>query len=261
MTLSVIIPAYNEAKRLPATLARAGAWLDAHHPEDFEILVVDDGSRDGTAAVVREWMTDNPRVRLCTQAINRGKGAAVRRGMLEARGDVRLFMDADHSTHIRNVQKVFAAMRGGADIVIASRQHPDSEITVSQSWARKSMGKTFNLLVRAFVSLPFSDTQCGFKAFTGASAAAVFARQKVAGFSSDVEALYLGKRLGFRVAEIPVEWLNDDSSTVRLPRDAFRMFADLVRIRRLHQDLNAAASYHSHHGRIDGPPGCLVSLD
>ena len=155
MRLSVIVPAFNEATRLPATLEAACAWLDTHVAGDYELLVVDDGSTDATADVVRAWTEKKPHIRLIEQPQNRGKGAAVRRGMLEAVGDVRLFMDADHSTHVGEVEKVFAALQDDADVVIASRRHPESDIEVHQSWLREHMGQGFNLIMRSIVgSIP-----------------------------------------------------------------------------------------------------------
>ncbi|MDX8402672.1 MAG: glycosyltransferase family 2 protein [Mariprofundaceae bacterium] len=237
MRLSVVIPAYNEADRLPRTLTDALAWLDAHLADDFEVIVVDDGSTDATASRVQA--VSHPALRLLRQPENRGKGAAVRRGMLEASGDVRLFMDADHSTHIREVTRAFAALDAGADIAIASRQHPDSEIPVRQSWLRERMGKGFNLLMRMTVGIDLPDTQCGFKAFTAEAAERIFPLLRIEGFGFDVEALHLAMRLGFRVAEFPVRWVNDAQSKVRMLSDPARMFAELVRIRRMHRRIEA----------------------
>ena len=237
MRLSVVIPAFNEAERLPSTLKEAGAWLDAHLAGDYELVVVDDGSTDDTAEVVREWMEKNPHIRLLVQPHNRGKGAAVRRGMLEAQGDTRLFMDADHSTHVNEVEKVFAAMDGGADVVIASRQHPDSDIEVHQSWLREHMGQGFNLIMRSIVGLPMKDTQCGFKAFSAGAARRIFGEARLDGFSFDVELIYLAHHLGYAIAEIPVRWINEPNSKVRMLADPARMFADVMRIRAMHRKI------------------------
>jgi dolichyl-phosphate beta-glucosyltransferase len=234
MRLSVVIPAFNEAARLPATLEQASAWLDAHLPDDYELLVVDDGSTDATADVVRQWQAKSPRVHLVSQQPNQGKGAAVRRGMLEATGDIRLFMDADHSTHVREVEKVFDAMAKGADVVIASRQHPESDIEVHQSWLREHMGKGFNLIMRSIVGLSMDDTQCGFKAFTADAARHIFNAAKLDGFSFDVEAIYLAIAFDYAIAEIPVRWVNEPNSKVRMLADPARMFADVIRIRAMH---------------------------
>jgi len=235
MKLSVIIPAFNEEDRLPATLAEAHAWLTANIRDAFEILVVDDGSSDGTVGLVRAIISDMPEIKLLQQPENRGKGAAVRRGMLEAKGEMRLFMDADHATHVSEAARALAAIAAGADVVAASRQHPDSDIARHQSWLREHMGQSFNLLMRIMVGLDMQDTQCGFKAFTAAAAAAIFSRQKLEGFSFDVEVLFLAKALGFTIAEIPVRWVNEPNSKVRMLLDPLRMFVDLMRIRRLHR--------------------------
>ncbi len=235
MRLSVIIPAYNEAERLPRTLRDAHAWLIEHLHADFEILVADDGSTDATCEKVRELLPHLPHCRLLPGERNQGKGAAVRRGMQSAKGAVRLFMDADHSTHIREIRKVFPAMERGADVVIASRQHPESDIARHQSWLREHMGMTFNLLMRGIVDLRFPDTQCGFKAFTTAAAEAIFSRARLDGFSFDVELLYLAQRMHMEIVEIPVQWINQENSRVRMLTDPARMFLDILRIRRLHR--------------------------
>jgi len=237
LRLSIIIPAYNEAERLPATLEEAYAWLTEHFTDDFEIIVVDDGSSDATVEKTNAMLTTHPHLRLLVQPENRGKGAAVRRGMLEANGEVRIFMDADHSTHVRETEKVMSAIEAGAEVVIASRQHPDSDISVSQSWLREHMGKSFNFIMRSIVGLQMQDTQCGFKAFTAKAADAIFARQKLDGFSFDVELLFLASKLGFKTWEIPVEWINEPNSRVRMLADPALMFADVLRIRRMHRDL------------------------
>jgi dolichyl-phosphate beta-glucosyltransferase len=237
MKLSVIIPAYNEAERLPSTLEEVYSWLTEQLADSFEIIVVDDGSSDETVAKTRAMIASHPHLKILVQPQNRGKGAAVKRGMLEAGGDIRLFMDADHSTHIREAEKVLTAMERGSEVVIASRQHPESDISVSQSWLREHMGKSFNFIMRSIVGLKMEDTQCGFKAFTATAAEDIFSRQKLEGFSFDVELLFLASKLGYRIAEIPVEWINEPNSRVRMIADPLLMFADVVRIRRLHKEL------------------------
>jgi len=234
MKLSIIIPAFNEQDRLPATLQNAHAWLCAHGGESFEILVVDDGSTDATCDEVLVMQEAMPELKLLRQPENRGKGAAVRRGMLEAVGEVRVFLDADHSTHVSEVDKVWPAMAAGADVVAASRQHPDSDISQHQSWLREHMGQSFNLLMRSMVGLDMQDTQCGFKAFSAKAAQAIFSLQKLEGFSFDVEILFLAHKLGFNTVEIPVRWVNEPNSKVRMLLDPMKMFIDLLRIRRMH---------------------------
>jgi len=237
MKLSVIIPAYNEAERLPKTLHEAYAWLTEHFPHDFEIIVVDDGSNDHTCDEVQHLIQDMPELQLIQQNKNQGKGAAVRRGMLAGKGDVHLFMDADHSTHVREVEKVFQVLKEQpyVDVVIASRQHPDSDISEHQSWLREHMGKTFNLLMRLSTGIDMPDTQCGFKAMRKQASHAVFTQQKLDGFSFDVEMLFLAQRLAYNIAEIPVQWINEPNSKVRMLIDPLKMFADILRIRSLHR--------------------------
>ncbi|MDQ6992857.1 MAG: glycosyltransferase family 2 protein [Mariprofundus sp.] len=235
MKLSVIIPAYNEADRLPKTLQEAHEWLTQSLGETFEILVVDDGSSDATSESVSVLMASMPELRLLQQPENRGKGAAVRRGMLEAEGEILLFMDADHATHVCEVKKALPLLANGIDVVLASRQHPDSDIAEHQSWLREHMGQSFNLLMKLMVGLDMQDSQCGFKVFTTAAAQSIFSRQKLNGFSFDVEVLFLAKELDFSMAEIPVRWVNEPNSKVRMLLDPLAMFVDLLRIRRLHR--------------------------
>jgi len=237
MKLSVIIPAYNEVERLPSTLHDAHAWLDKHLNDDFEILVVDDGSSDDTCESVRQLMSSMPELSLIEQPQNKGKGAAVRRGMLAAKGDIHVFMDADHSTHIREIEGVFASLETHpeCEVVIASRQHPDSDISEHQSWLREHMGKSFNLLMRLATGIDMPDTQCGFKAFTAKASQQIFSAQKLDGFSFDVEVLFLAAHMRYQVSEIPVEWVNEPNSKVRMLIDPLKMFIDILKIRRLHR--------------------------
>jgi len=237
MKLSVIIPAYNEAKRLPKTLHEAYDWLQTHLKNDFEMIVVDDGSRDSTCDEVIKLQAKIPELMLIQQQQNQGKGAAVRRGMLAAQGDIHLFMDADHSTHIQEVEKIFQVLQASpdTDVVIASRQHPDSDISQHQSWLREHMGKTFNFLMRISTGIDMPDTQCGFKAMRKRASHAIFKKQKLDGFSFDVEMLFLAQRMQYQIAEIPVRWINEPNSKVRMLIDPLKMFIDILRIRKLHR--------------------------
>lgn len=229
--LSVIVPAFNEARRLGATLERVLAYLEgAGRPG--ELIVVDDGSRDGTAAVAEQSRgPGRVPVRVLRSEQNHGKGWAVRRGMLAAEGDVRLMCDADLSTPIEEVERLEAWLGRGYEVAIASRALPDSDVRVHQAWWREAMGKTFNVLVRLLALRGFLDTQCGFKAFRAGAARAIFARTTLDGFSFDVEALLVARRLGYRIREVPVSWLNSPESKVHPIRDAAHMLADLVRLR------------------------------
>lgn len=231
--LSIIIPAYNEEKRLPRALERIGDYLARVRldSEKAEILVVDDGSTDATARVAEDWKRLFPSLRLLSNGTNRGKGYSVRRGMLEARGQIALFTDADLSSPIEESEKLFAALAAGNDVAIGSRALDRSLIEIHQSRFRELAGIFFNLLVRAFTGLSFHDTQCGFKAFRRERARIVFDQQRIERFGFDPEILFLAKRHGLRCAEIPVRWAHDPLTKVHILVDALRMFADLFRIR------------------------------
>jgi dolichyl-phosphate beta-glucosyltransferase len=225
--LSVVFPAYNEAARLPRTLSRVRAWLDGQGT-DYELLVVDDGSRDDTVA--RAQAEGGERLVVLSNERNRGKGYSVRRGMLAARGRRRLMSDADLSTPIEELPRLWARMDEGYDVVIASRALPLSRIEVHQGAFRENMGRAFNLLVRMAVLPGLRDTQCGFKLFSAAAAEAAFSRTHLDGFAFDVEALFIARQQGFRVAELPVVWRNDAATRVGWWKGLLA-FTDLLRIR------------------------------
>lgn len=230
--ISVIIPAYNEERRLGPTLARIGDYFagQGKTPASLEILVVDDGSTDGTARAVRDSMRAMPALRLLSNRKNRGKGYSVRRGILEARGCLALFTDADLSSPIEESEKLLAALRGGSDIAIGSRALDRSMISVHQSRSRELAGILFNRLVRLLTGLPFQDTQCGFKAFARERCRIIFEQQRIKGFGFDPEILYLARRHGLRTVEIPVRWAHDPASKVHMFRDSLRMLAGLAYI-------------------------------
>lgn len=226
--VTVVIPAFNEMRRLPPSLDAIIPWLDAN-AASWEILVCDDGSTDGSPEALAARY---PRVRFVPAPRNMGKGAAVRRGMLLARGGLVLFTDADLSTPIEELGPMREAIRAkGYDVAIASRDLPDSRLEVRQPWWRELSGKTFNLLVRIVSGLPYADTQCGFKLFSRDAARAIFLRARNDRFAFDVEALLVADLLGLRVLEVPVRWVDVEGSKVRLARDAPRMMADIVRFR------------------------------
>lgn len=226
--LSVVVPAYNEALRLPATLARVRGHLAARGLR-HEIVVVDDGSSDGTADVAR---AAGEAVRVLRHEPNRGKGYAVRRGMLAATGERRLMTDADLSTPIDELGRLEAEIDRGVDVAIGSRAVAGARIEVRQPAYREATGRLFNVLVQALLLPGLADTQCGFKLFTGAAAETAFRACRLDGFSFDVEALYVARRRGLRIAEVPVVWRNDTATRVGLAGGG-AAFADLLRIRYL----------------------------
>jgi dolichyl-phosphate beta-glucosyltransferase len=228
--LSVVVPAYDEEERIGPSLAAIGSYLGSK-PFSSEVIVVDDGSGDRTAEVARDILRSVPRGRIMSREENVGKGHSVREGVLAAAGEVILFSDADLSTPITELDKFLPRLERGDDVVIGSRALADSVIEVRQSRPRETMGKAFNLLVRMLVLRGFRDTQCGFKAFRRAAAMDLFSRLRTTGFAFDVEILMLARRLGYRVAEVPVVWRNSPSSRVRLVRSSWRMLRELLKIR------------------------------
>ena len=226
-SLSIVIPAYNEEKRLPATLDRVLEWLDRQRLEFRELIVVDDGSSDGTAALAESCSG----VRVLRNPGNRGKGYAVRHGMLEARGEWVLYSDADLSAPIEDTDILYrAATESSAQIAVGSRALDRSLVSVHQSSFREWSGRAFNVIMRAVTGLRFRDTQCGFKLYRHDAAQVVFSRQRLDGFSFDVEDLYLAKKAGLKAIEVPVHWANVQGTKVSMGQ-GMKSFADLVRIR------------------------------
>jgi glycosyltransferase involved in cell wall biosynthesis len=231
LDLSVIIPAYNEEARLPRTLDCIFTYLQAH-PYRAEIIVVDDGSSDQTSEIVSAGAQKYPGLRLVSNGENRGKGYSVRHGMLEARGEIALFTDADLSTPIEEAGKLLAALRGeGCDAAIGSRAVDRSLIEIHQPAIREQAGIFFNRMVRWIMGIEFSDTQCGFKAFRMPQSRIIFEQQRVERFGFDPEILFLAARHGLRVAEVPVRWSHDSASKVNVAADGIRMFLELLLIR------------------------------
>ena len=231
LDLSIVIPAYNEEQRLPKTLDSIFSYVKSR-PYLVEIIVVDDGSSDQTAEVVITCRQKYPELRLLSNTQNRGKGFSVRHGMLEARGEIALFSDADLSTPIEEADKLLAAVReNGYDAAIGSRAIDRSLIEVHQSLIREQAGILFNRLVRWLMGIEFSDTQCGFKAFRRQRTRIIFEQQRIERFGFDPEILFLAKRNGLRVAEVPVRWSHDAGTKVNVASDGIRMFLDLLLIR------------------------------
>lgn len=231
--LSIVIPAYDEAKRLPNTLKRIQEFLNPNQIP-YEIIVVDDGSRDNTLEVAKAALEHTPHL-LLSYGENRGKGYCVRKGMLAASGKYILFTDADLSTPIEEIDRMIPYLEKGYDLVIGSRALPDGEVRRDMLWYREIMGRTYNLLGQMLLFPGISDSQCGFKCFKQDVACDLFSRQKLNDFSFDGEILYLARKCGYRIKELAVNWYQDPTSRVKLVQDSVRMFLDLVKIRHLHR--------------------------
>lgn len=225
-SLSVIIPAYNEEARLPDALDGVTAYLDAHYP-DAELIIANDGSADATEFIAREFAEKSPRVRLLSLP-HRGKGHAVKRGMLEAKGEVRLFMDVDLAVPVETIAPFVEATQN-ADVVIGSRSMAGAERS-GEPLSRRIGGRVVGRATRLILGLSVSDTQCGFKAFRAEAAERLFGAQRVDGFAFDAEVLYLARRWGMRVVEMPVTWRYGEMSTVRLYHGVETLW-EIVRVR------------------------------
>jgi dolichyl-phosphate beta-glucosyltransferase len=227
---SIIIPAYNESRRIVPTLNKVLTYL-AEQGWDAELIVVNDGSRDDTAEVVRRFVEKNLMMRMVENPGNRGKGYSVRNGMLNARGDVVLFSDADLSSPIQEAGKLFEAIANGADVAIGSRWMNAELQTERQPLYRQLFGRLFNVMLRVVLGLKYKDTQCGFKAFTAAAARAIFPLQTIARWSFDPELIFLAQKQGLKVVEVPVRWAHDEKTTISPLRDGTRMFFEVLKIR------------------------------
>lgn len=250
MSVSVIIPAYNEEQRLPVTLGETADYF-AKRGEPFEILVVDDGSRDATAQLVDEFARSYAHpaclgVKCLSYGGNRGKGYAVRFGMLRAQGEWRLFCDADLATPVEEYEIILAEMRDReASIGIGSRPLRESNLIVHQPWYREWLGRGFNKAVQLFGVPGISDTQCGFKIFSAQAAEDIFSRCRLDGFAFDCEALFIARRLGYKIAEVPIRWSHKAGSKVSMLRDGSRMLRDLLTIRWRHHGLKPGLVPHA----------------
>ena len=227
---SIVIPAYNESARIPATLEsvvgciRANGW-------DAEVIVVNDGSSDRTAEVVRAFAANAPEVRLLENPGNRGKGYCVRSGLLQALGQVVMFTDSDLSAPIEEAERLFAAIAEGADIAIGSRWLESGRQTHRQPLYRQFFGRCFNAVTRMVMGLHFADTQCGFKAFTRAAAQTVFQLQTIERWGFDPEILFIALKRGYRVVEVPVSWSHDERTRMSYLKDGLQMLEEIVQIR------------------------------
>ncbi len=227
--LSVIIPAYNEEARIEKTLRSVDEYL-SRQQYPYQIIVINDGSSDRTSELVKGLIPFIKNLSLIDNKQNRGKGAVVNQGMLEAKGKIRLFMDADNSTSIDQVERMFPEFEAGYEVVIGSRRVPGAVIAVHQNFIRENLGKLFNLIVRFLAGLPYKDTQAGFKAFSARAAKEIFSRQTIMGFSFDVELLIIAKILGFKIKEVPITWINDPQTKVKF-KSMIKMLFDIIKIR------------------------------
>jgi glycosyltransferase involved in cell wall biosynthesis len=228
---SIIIPAYNEAERIGASLDRILSYI-AESRWSAEIIVVNDGSRDNTSQVVQEYSRRNPIIRVLENPGNRGKGYSVRNGMLNASGQVLLFTDADLSSPIEEANKLFSVIESGeADVAIGSRYLQSELQTRKQPLHRRMLGRAFNMALRTILGLSYVDTQCGFKAFNRKAVTTIFPNMKIERWGFDPEILFLARRYGLRVAEVPVSWAHDHRSKISPLRDGTRMLGELLRIR------------------------------
>lgn len=240
--LSVVVPAYNEDRRIAITLKKIREYLDCQNYSS-EIIVVSDGCTDMTDSCAAESLKDWPNFSLLCRSENKGKGYTVKEGILHSQGRMILFTDADLSTPIEELAN-FLPWADEFDVIIGSRALPESNIQVRQSFFREYMGKTFNLFVQLLIFQGIKDTQCGFKLFQRQAALDIFNRIKLDGFGFDVEALYVCRKLGYRIKQLPVVWRNSPESRVHVFRSSVEMFLDLFRIKFLHKSLKKRKTAH-----------------
>jgi glycosyltransferase involved in cell wall biosynthesis len=228
--LSIVIPAYNESARIEQTLERVMACVDGQG-WDAEVLVVDDGSTDRTVEIVHAWMERTPRLHLIQNEGNRGKGYSVRNGLLQAAGKVVMFTDADLSAPMEEAERLLAAIREGADVAIGSRWMDRTRQTIHQPLYRRFFGRCFNGVTRTVMGLPFKDTQCGFKAFRREAAQIIFRLQRIERWGFDPEILFIARKLGYTIREVPVTWGHDERSRMSYLRDGMKMLQEMAAIR------------------------------
>ena len=228
--LSVVVPAYNEEERLPRTLDRLHEYYETQdYP--YDVTIVSDGSKDGTAQLVQDFVASHPKFRLIDYSPNRGKGHAVRLGILAAPGDLILFCDADLATPQEETEKLLPYMAKGADVAIGSRPIAGAKLEIRQPWYREMAGRMFNKAVQLVGIRGIDDTQCGFKIFSRAAAMDIFKRTKLTGYGFDFESLMIARDLGYRIEEVPIRWMHQEGSKVNPIRDGLRMLGELVKLR------------------------------
>lgn len=228
--LSIVIPAYNESARIEDALERVLACVREQN-WDAEVLVVDDGSKDDTAAIVQRWMNSHPRLHLIQNPGNKGKGYSVRNGLLQAAGDIVMFTDADLSAPMEEANLLIAALNEGADVAIGSRWLDRARQTIHQPLYRQFFGRCFNWITRTVMGLPFKDTQCGFKAFRRPAAQVIFRLQTIERWGFDPEILFIARKLKYAIREVPVTWGHDERSRISYLKDGVKMLEDMARIR------------------------------
>jgi glycosyltransferase involved in cell wall biosynthesis len=228
--LSIVIPAYNESSRIENALDRVLSCIE-ERGWDAEVLVVDDGSKDDTAAIVQRWMATHPRLHLIQNPGNKGKGYSVRNGLLQAAGEVVMFTDADLSAPMEEAERLLAAIDYGADVAIGSRWMDRTRQTIHQPLYRQFFGRCFNWVTRTIMGLPYKDTQCGFKAFKRSAAQVIFRLQTIERWGFDPEILFIARKLKYVVREVPVTWGHDERSRMSYLKDGMKMLEDMARIR------------------------------
>lgn len=238
---SIVIPAFNESARIPATLEAVIACIRAND-WDAEVIVVNDGSTDSTAQLVRDIARTAPELRMIENPGNRGKGYSVRNGVLRSLGDIVMFTDSDLSAPIEEAERLFAAIAAGADMAIGSRWLQSSRQIHRQPFYRQFFGRCFNAVCRMVMRLPFADTQCGFKAFTRTAAQTVFQLQTIERWGFDPEILFIALKRGFTVKEVSVSWAHDERSRISYLRDGLQMLKELAIVRR-----NALTGHYNRH--------------
>ena len=228
--LSIVIPAYNESARIEKTLERVMVCVE-QQGWDAEVLVVDDGSKDSTPEIVQNWMQRYPRLHLIKNIGNRGKGYSVRNGLLQAAGEIVMFTDADLSAPMEEAERLFTAIREGADVAIGSRWLDKQRQTIHQPLYRRFFGRCFNWVTRLIMGLPFKDTQCGFKAFKRPAAQIIFRLQRIERWGFDPEILFIAQKLGYVIREVPVTWGHDERSRMSYLKDGMKMLEEMAVIR------------------------------